>query len=139
MTNIRIECTDPLPLDDPDEVLTPSDLADTLRSHGLLPDGQPTLLLEGWTGGQVNPRLGDFAFTCSAVYDLSDGAAQRRSAVFSGHSLSALNAISAALGPLRLDVQGFCGKGGQSVPTSGGSHAYVVLERRPDVHVGGAQ
>ncbi|MCC7103757.1 MAG: TldD/PmbA family protein [Chloroflexi bacterium] len=139
MTNIRIECANPLPMDDPDELLTPSEVGDALRSNGLLPDEQPTLLLKGWAGGQVNPRLGDFVFTCSAAYDLSDGAAPRGPALFSGKSLSALSAISAALGPLRLDAAGYCGKGGQSVPTSGGSHAYLVLDVRPDVHVCGAR
>lgn len=139
MTNIRIECAAPLPLDDPDEALEPGDLAELLRREGLLPHGEPALLLSHWTGGQVNPRLGDFVFNCSAIYDLSNEAAPRQRAVFSGKSLSALNAIVAAVGSLRLDVAGICGKGGQSVATSGGSHAFLVLERRPDVLLGGGR
>ena len=58
--------------------------------------------------------------------------------VFSGKSLSALRAIRTGVGPLRLDAMGHCGKGGQSVPSSGGSHLFLVLDAHPDVQIGGS-
>ena len=136
MSNIRLECEISYPLEDPDETLEPADLALLLREAGLAADGQPTLLLAHMTGGQANPRLGDFVFNCSAIYELSAGAAPRRPAVLSGNSLSALSSIVAGVGGLRLDAAGLCGKGGQYVPTAGGSHAYLVLEPHPRVMIG---
>ncbi len=49
----------------------------------------------------------------------------------------ALNAIREAFGPLKLDALGYCGKWGQSVPSSGGSHYFLVLDPHPDVRLGG--
>ena len=137
MSNIRLLVADAQPLGlDPDE-LQPDQVAELLRAAGLIERGEPTLLLTGYRGGQVSPLLGDFVFNCSAAYDLTDGAAPRRPALFSGRSLSALRAIVGALGELQLDAPGRCVKGGQGVATSGGSHAFVVLEPHPEVVVSG--
>ena len=38
---------------------------------------------------------------------------------------------------LQLDAIGTCGKWGQSVPSSGGSHGYVFLEPNEAIGVGG--
>jgi TldD protein len=57
--------------------------------------------------------------------------------IFSGYSLAALHAIKAGFGPLQLDAMGFCGKAGQSVPSSGGSHYFLYLEADPQVMIGG--
>jgi TldD protein len=59
-------------------------------------------------------------------------------AIFSGQTRAALQAIAAGFGPLQLDAMGFCGKAGQSVPSSGGSHYFLYLEPSPAVLVGGA-
>ncbi len=105
---------------------------------GLLNGHAPTLYLAGQRGGQVSPITGDFVFNCVAIYDLTDGAGPRQPATLSGKSLSALRSIVGALGDLQLDAPGQCVKLGQSVPTSGGSHAFVVLEPHPEVVVAGA-
>mgnify|MGYP000234676090 CR=1 FL=1 len=47
----------------------------------------------------------------------------------------ALKAVREAFGPLRLDATGYCGKWGQNVPSSGGSHYFLVLEPDPAVRV----
>ena len=139
MSNIRLVLSRFAALDVPHESLEPADLAERLAAAGLLDGAGPTLYLAGWRGGQVSPLQGDFVFNCAASYDLSDkGAAPRQPAVFSGKSLSALNSIVGALGDLVLDEPGQCIKGSQAVPTSGGSHAFVVLEPHPEVTVAGA-
>lgn len=137
MSNIRIVVRDPLPLDRPFDELLPEDLRAALVAAGLIAPGERVLYLSGYRGGQVNPRLGDFVFNCGAIWDFTDGVVARRPAAFSGKSLSALRAIVAGLGDLHLDAMGHCGKGGQSVPSSGGSHAFLVLERHPEVVIGG--
>lgn len=137
MSNIRIEVRGALDLElDVDEV-EPEQLRERLLDLGLLAPGEPALLLSGYKGGQVNPKLGDFVFNCAAIFALHDGASPRQPSVFSGKSLSALRAIRAGLGALHLDAMGHCGKGGQSVPSSGGSHAFLVLDPHPDVLIGG--
>lgn len=137
MTNIRLLVADAQPLGlDPDE-LEPEQVAELLRAVGLCERGEPTLLLVGHRGGQVSPLQGDFVFNCSAAFDLTAGAAPRRPTLFSGKSLSALRAIVGALGEPRLDTPGRCVKGDQGVATSGGSHAFVVLEPHLEVVVGG--
>ena len=137
MSNIRIVVRDPLPLPlDFDEV-TPEALRALLADAGLIAPGEPTLYLSGYRGGQVHPKLGDFVFNCAAIFDLTDGVAARKPAAFSGKSLSALRAIVAGVGDLYLDAMGHCGKNGQSVPSSGGSHAFLVLEPHPEVVIGG--
>ena len=135
MSNIRLVLDRSAALDVPPESLEPTDLAECLMAAGLLAGASPTLYLAGWRGGQASPLLGDFVFNCAAIYDLSDGAAPRRPAVFSGKSLSALSSIVGALGEPVLDEPGQCIKAGQAVPTSGGSHAFVVLEPHPEVTV----
>jgi TldD protein len=136
MTNIRMVVSDPLALHMEPEDLEPEDVAAALRSAGLVEPGEPVLYLSGYRGGQAHPKNGDFMFACSGTYDLTDGVAPRRPATFSGQSLSALRSVAAALGDLRLDAMGACGKNGQFVPSSGGSHAVVVLEANPRVTVG---
>jgi TldD protein len=139
MTNIRLVVRDPLPLADTDGVVEADTVAAAMRAAGLLDRDQPCLYLAGYRGGQANPRDGSFVFTSAAAFDVSDGCAPRGSAVLSGHSLTALRSIVAAFGRLRLDAMGICDKNGESVPTSGGSHALLVLETNPDLSVGPAR
>jgi TldD protein len=97
------------------------------------------VFLSGYSGGQVNPTTGDFVFNCKAIYVLSrDGVTFHKPAIFSGSMFSALHAVREAFGPLLLDALGYCGKWGQSVPSSGGSHYFLVLEPDPKVRLGGA-
>ncbi len=49
----------------------------------------------------------------------------------------ALHSVREAFGPLQLDALGYCGKWGQSVPSSGGSHYFLVLDPHPGVRLGG--
>ena len=94
--------------------------------------------LSGYSGGQVNTSSGDFVFNCKAIYELSrDGVKLFRPAIFSGSMFGALGAIREAFGPLLLDAVGYCGKWGQSVPSSGGSHYLLALDPDPSVRIGG--
>ena len=136
MSNIRIVLADPIPLRVEAETIEPDDVASELHRAGLLAAGEPMLYLAGYRGGQAHPKRGDFMFACAAVYDLAAGAAPRQPAVLSGKSRSALRSIVAGFGELRLDAMGVCGKHGQNVPVSGGSHALLVLEAHPEIVVG---
>jgi TldD protein len=96
------------------------------------------VFLSGYSGGQVNPASGDFVFNCKAIYRLGrKGISLHKPAIFSGSMFGALNGVREAFGPLKLDAIGYCGKWGQSVPSSGGSHYFLVLDPDPTVRLGG--
>ena len=117
----------------------PEEVRDLLASEGVLDRHPRVVFLSGYSGGQVNPTTGDFVFHCKAIYVLSrDGVTFHKPAIFSGSMFSALHAVREAFGPLLLDALGYCGKWGQSVPSSGGSHYFLVLEPDPKVRLGGA-
>ena len=139
MTNVRIVVDDPLPLDAPPDAVEPEVAAAALRSAGLLEgDGQPVFYLAGYRGGQAHPRQGDFVFSATVAYDLTHGCAPRRGATLSGLAARVLEAVLAGVGPLQLDAAGTCVKDGWPVPSSGGSHALLVLAASPHLTVGGA-
>lgn len=139
MTNIRIELPDAYPMAGRFEDQTPETVREALLNAGLLKAGQPVVYLAGYKGGQVSPAQGDFVFNCGALWELSvEGVKLFQPAIFSGQTRAALRAIAAGFGPLQLDAMGFCGKAGQSVPSSGGSHYFLYLEPSPAVLVGGA-
>lgn len=138
MTNIRIRVEDAIPFATQFEDVTPEELRETLLSAGLIAPRERVLFLSGYTGGQVNPRDGDFMFNCSAIYDFTDGVQLFRPAIFSGKVLSALHSIRAGIGPMLTDAMGHCGKAGQSVPSSGGAHMFIVMDENEDVMIGGA-
>jgi TldD protein len=139
MTNIRIETDDPLPAPGEFEAYGPGEVRDLLQSAGVLRRHPRLIYLSGYSGGQVNTTTGDFVFNCKAIYVL-DGSGFRlhKPAIFSGSMFGALHAVREAFGPLRLDAVGYCGKWGQSVPSSGGSHYFLVLDPDPTVRLGGA-
>lgn len=136
MTNTRIAVVDPLPLDVDFDDVTPEHVRDLLLERGLMAPGEHVLFLMGYKGGQVNTTLGDFVFNCAAIVDLSDMTLYQP-AIFSGKVLSVLGAIRAGIGEPIIDAPGMCGKSGQSVPSSGGCHAFLVIDAHPDVRVGG--
>jgi TldD protein len=139
MSNIRIEVDSPLPAAGEFEDYGPEEVRDLLASAGVFTRHPKVVFLSGYSGGQVNPTTGDFVFNCKAIYVLSrDGVAFHKPAIFSGSMFSALHAIREAFGPLLLDALGYCGKWGQSVPSSGGSHYFLVLDPDPKVRLGGA-
>ena len=87
----------------------------------------------------MNTASGDFVFTCKAIYLLGPEAPKLyKPAIFSGSMIGALHALREAFGPLRLDATGYCGKWGQSVRSSGGSHYFLVLDPHPTVRLGGS-
>lgn len=138
MTNIRIECDQPLAAAgefddyDPERVRELLDRAGVLRRHPRM------VYLSGYSGGQVNATSGDFVFNCKAIHVIGPREiALHRPAIFSGSMIGALHAVREAFGPLRLDAIGYCGKWGQSVPSSGGSHYFLVLDPDPTVRLGG--
>lgn len=139
MTNIRLTVKNPAPLATRFEEVTPEELREALLKNGFLKEGEPALYLAGYKGGQVNPKDGDFVFNCVAIYDLSrPDLPLYQPAIFSGKVLAALHSILGGLGPVYLDAMGHCGKGGQSVPSSGGAHSFVVIDRNDNVTIGGA-
>lgn len=113
---------------------------DTLLQHGELKEGEKNLLLLGYRGGQVNPKTGDFVFQCDGIIDVADPALPiYQPSIFSGKILSALQAIRGGLGEGCYDAIGTCGKGGQSVTSSGGSHRYLLMDADQQVSLGGEQ
>jgi TldD protein len=138
MTNIRIEVDDPLPTHGDFEDYGPERVRELLANAGVFRRHRRVVYLSGYSGGQVNSATGDFVFNCKAIYELSEARATfHKPAIFSGSMFGALNAIREAFGPLRLDATGYCGKWGQSVPSSGGSHYFLVLDPDPTVRLGG--
>jgi TldD protein len=138
MTNIRIELPEPLPMSGRFEEQRPEEVRAALLNAGMLVAGQPVVYLAGYKGGQVSPAQGDFVFNCAALYELSvEGVRLYQPGIFSGQTEAALHAIRVGFGPLQLDAMGFCGKAGQSVPSSGGSHYFLYLEANPRVVIGG--
>jgi TldD protein len=96
------------------------------------------VFLSGYSGGQVNPATGDFVFNCKAIYVLTrSGVTLHKPAIFSGSMFGALKSIREGFGPLALDAIGTCGKWGQSVPSSGGSHYFLALDPDESVRLGG--
>ncbi len=138
MTNIRIELDDPFPAPGEFEEYGPEEVRDLLESAGLFRRHAKIAFLSGYGGGQVNTATGDFVFNCKSIYALSrDRIVLHRPAIFAGSMFGALLSVREAFGPLRLDAIGTCGKWGQSVPSSGGSHYFVVLDPHPTVRLGG--
>jgi TldD protein len=139
MTNIRIELPESYPMAGEFEAQTPETVRAALINAGLIVAGRPVVFLAGYKGGQVSTAQGDFVFNCAALWELSvEGVKLFQPAIFSGQTRAALQSIAAGFGPLQLDAMGFCGKAGQSVPSSGGSHFYLYLEPSPAVTIGGA-
>ena len=138
MSNIRIEVRDPLPAPGEFEEYGPAEVRDLLAGAGVFRRHPRVAFLSGYTGGQVNTATGDFAFNCKAIYELGAQCfTLHKPAIFTGSMFGALESIREAFGPLRLDATGYCGKWGQHVPSSGGSHYFVVLDPHADVQLGG--
>lgn len=113
-------------------------MREALLERGEIKAGEKTLLLLGYRGGQVNPKTGDFVFQCEGIVDLGDEDLRiYRPSIFSGKILSALQAIKLGVGAEAFDAIGTCGKGGQSVPSSGGSSRFIFLEVSDQVSLGG--
>jgi len=93
------------------------------------------ILLVGSRGGQVDPGRGVFQFNAEYGYLIEKGEQGRmvRDVSLSGEILSTLHGILLC-GNKREMHQGFCGKGGQSVPVSDGS-PHILLS---DAVVGGS-
>jgi TldD protein len=138
MSNIRIEVDDPLPAPGAFEGYGPEEVR-ALLAEARVFDRHPRIaFLSGYGGGQVNPPTGDFVFNCKAIYALTErGTTLHKPAIFSGSMFGALQAIREGFGPLTLDAIGYCGKWGQSVPSSGGSHYFLVLDPDDRVRLGG--
>jgi TldD protein len=138
MSNIRIEVDDPAPAPGEFEDYGPEQVRDLVAQTGLFRRHPKVVFLSGYSGGQVNTATGDFVFHCKAIYDLTaDGVTFFKPAIFSGSMFGALRSVREAFGPLKLDAVGHCGKWGQSVPSSGGSHYFLVLEPHETVRLGG--
>ena len=93
------------------------------------------ILLVGSRGGQVDPGRGVFQFNAEYGYLIEKGERTRmvRDVSLSGEILSTLHGILLC-GKGREMHQGFCGKGGQSVPVSDGA-PHILLS---DAVVGGS-
>jgi TldD protein len=82
-----------------------------------------------FAGGQVDPTTGDFVFGVSEGYLLQGGEVTRpcRGATLIGNCLGALRKIDGVAGDFEVKT-GFCGKGGQSVPTGVGQGHVRIAE-----------
>ncbi len=100
----------------------------------LLEECRDGILLKGSRGGQVDPGRGVFQFNAEYGYMVENGeiGAMVRDVSLSGEILATLHNI-ALCGRDRKMSQGFCGKGGQSVPVSDGA-PHILLH---DAVVGG--
>ena len=137
MSNIRIQTKNVIPVEQEFEDLTPAGLYRILLSAGLVKDNEEIIYLVGFQGGQVNPAFGHFVFNCSGIYRLGPDPLLYQPAIFAGNILSALKSIRAGIGGLKIDVMGTCGKMAQAVPSSGGSHYFLVLDHNPEITIGG--
>ena len=139
MSNIRLLVDRMFPLSPAEHLMEEvKTVRKTLLEHGELLEGEKNLLLLGYRGGQVNPKTGDFVFQCDGIIDVSDpNLPIYQPSIFSGKILSALEAIRGGLGEGCYDAIGTCGKGGQSVPSSGGSHRYLLMDADQQVSLGG--
>jgi TldD protein len=138
MTNIRLEIDDALPAGGDFEDYDAARVHDLLADAGIFKRHKRISWLCGYRGGQVNPSSGDFVFNCRAIWTLGEGAPTlHKPAIFSGSMFGALESIGEAFGPLRLDALGYCGKWGQSVPSSGGGPFFVVIDDDERLRLGG--
>ena len=139
MSNIRLLVDRMLPLTPAEHLMDEvKALRETLLQNGELREGEKNLLLLGYRGGQVNPKTGDFVFQCDGIIDVAEpNLPIYQPSIFSGKILSALEAIRGGLGEGCYDAIGTCGKGGQSVPSSGGSHRYLLMDADQQVSLGG--
>jgi TldD protein len=101
----------------------------------ILAECRDGILLVGSRGGQVDPGRGVFQFNAEYGYLIEGGekGPMVRDVSLSGEILSTLHGILLC-GKERVMHEGFCGKGGQSVPVSDGS-PHVLLS---DAVVGGS-
>jgi len=101
----------------------------------ILAECRDGILLVGSRGGQVDPGRGVFQFNAEYGYLIGKGEKGRmvRDVSLSGEILSTLHGILLC-GKDRVMHQGYCGKGGQSVPVSDGS-PHILLS---DAVVGGS-
>lgn len=138
MSNIRIEMDAPLAAPGEFEDYGPNEVRDLVAAAGILDRHPAVVYLSGYSGGQVNTASGDFVFSCKAIYRITrDRLTLHKPAAFVGSMFGALRSIREGWGPLRLDAIGTCGKWGQSVPSSGGSHYFLALDPEPSVRLGG--
>jgi TldD protein len=138
MSNIRIEVDGPLPAPGQFEDYGPEEVRELIAAAGVFARHPKVVFLSGYSGGQVNPATGDFVFNCKAIYVLdASGATLHKPAIFSGSMFGALKSIREGFGPLLLDAIGTCGKWGQNVPSSGGSHYFLTLDAHESVRLGG--
>ncbi|MDD1673415.1 MAG: TldD/PmbA family protein [Methanomicrobiales archaeon] len=102
----------------------------------ILAECRDGVLLIGSRGGQVDPGKGVFLFNAEYGYLIKGGecADMLRDVSLSGEILSTLHTIY-LIGSERKMHQGYCGKGGQSVPVSDGA-PYLLLQ---DAVVGGSE
>ncbi|WML67366.1 MAG: hypothetical protein METHP_00885 [Methanoregula sp. SKADARSKE-2] len=93
------------------------------------------IFLKGSRGGQVDPGRGIFQFNAEYGYLVKNGECTTmvRDVSLSGEILTILHGI-VLLGDDRRMSQGYCGKGGQSVPVSDGAPHVLLL----DAVVGGS-
>lgn len=101
----------------------------------ILAECRDGILLCGSRGGQVDPGRGVFQFNAEYGYMIESGelAGMVRDVSLSGEILSTLHNI-VLIGDDRTMGQGYCGKGGQSVPVSDGAPHLLLI----DAVVGGS-
>ncbi len=138
MTNIRLEYSGAIPTEKAFHDIRPREVNEILLKNGFLSEEGETLLLLGYKGGQVSTVNGDFVFNCSMIYKMNAACSPElyKPAIFAGKTLSTLKSITGAIGPVKWDALGTCGKNGQGVPSSGGSNYFLIIDKNDDVTIG---
>ncbi|HNY12163.1 MAG TPA: TldD/PmbA family protein [Candidatus Wallbacteria bacterium] len=138
MTNIRLEYLNPIPSGKAFHDIRPREVNELLLKNGFLAEDGDTLLLLGYKGGQVSTVNGDFVFNCSMIFKMNATCLPElyKPAIFAGKTLSTLKSIIGAIGPVKWDALGTCGKNGQGVPSSGGSNYFLIIDKNDDVTIG---
>ena len=143
MSNIRIELDensvykDKIFDKDFDDI-EPENVLEYAYNNNLFNNDKEIVLLSGYKGGQVDTVKGNFVFNCQAIYKKEGNKIKIfKPSIFSGSTLKTLNSISFGIGDLKLDAIGRCGKSGQSVNSSGGSHYYIGINYNDQIIIGG--
>ncbi len=84
--------------------------------------------LKGSSGGQVDTSKGTFQFSTDYGYLVENGEIKKpvKNISFGGRTLDVLNSIEKISNKYENGMAGFCGKGGQSVPTGGNNPSVFV-------------
>ncbi len=94
-----------------------------IKKEELIRSMKNGIFLEGFKGGQVSTKEGNFTFGATHGYIIRDGERKEmvKNPTISGRTLEVLKKISMVAKNLEIGDPGFCGKSGQSVMADNGA------------------